>query len=93
MQFAGALGLGRNVSTTIGKRLARPEEFVAIPEVLMWAMLSALLAASIWLLVATMLELPVSTTHSIVGCAALLSPALDLRGSLLTSKRVIHAMQ
>ena len=33
----------------------------------MYGMLCALLSAGIWLILATYLELPVSTTHSIVG--------------------------
>ena len=68
VQFAGALLLGRGVSKTISKGLADPEYFQDIPEVLMWGMFSALFAAGTWLLIATALEMPVSTTHSIVGC-------------------------
>ena len=37
------------------------------PELLIFGMLSALLAAGIWLLVASAMGWPVSTTHSIVG--------------------------
>ncbi|MDP6415458.1 MAG: anion permease, partial [Gammaproteobacteria bacterium] len=37
------------------------------PELLMFGMLAALLAAGVWLLIASMRGWPVSTTHSIVG--------------------------
>jgi PiT family inorganic phosphate transporter len=39
----------------------------AQPELLIYGMMSALLAAGIWLLIATQLGWPVSTTHTIVG--------------------------
>ena len=41
--------------------------FADSPELLVYGMLSALLAAGVWLLFATRAGLPVSTTHSIVG--------------------------
>src|SRR5690606_25391196 len=37
------------------------------PEVLVFGMLAALLAAGMWLLVASRMGWPVSTTHSIIG--------------------------
>ena len=42
----------------------------ASPDIVMYGMLAALTAAGIWLLVATRLGWPVSTTHSIVGAIA-----------------------
>ena len=42
-------------------------QYVDKPDLFMYGMLCALLAGGIWLLLATYLELPVSTTHSIVG--------------------------
>ncbi|MEC9318259.1 MAG: inorganic phosphate transporter, partial [Pseudomonadota bacterium] len=41
--------------------------FVDQPELLVFGMISALLAAGVWLLIASFLGWPVSTTHSIVG--------------------------
>jgi sodium-dependent phosphate transporter len=43
------------------------------PEILMYGMLCALIAAGTWLIIATYLETPVSTTHSIIGYASLQS--------------------
>jgi sodium-dependent phosphate transporter len=97
--MGGALLLGSSVSATIRSGIADTTAYESRPDLLMYGMLCALLAAGIWLLVATLLEvgrcraaaaarrarrqpsppltatppphrlaqLPVSTTHSIVG--------------------------
>jgi len=44
-----------------------PALFAATPEIFVYGMIAALLAAAVWLSLATRLGLPVSTTHSIVG--------------------------
>jgi len=66
-EFAGAYLAGGEVTSTIRKGIIDPTYFVDIPELLVFGMISALLAAALWLLVASMLGWPVSTTHSIVG--------------------------
>jgi phosphate/sulfate permease len=55
------------VSETIRSGIADPSCFVNMPAVLMYGMMCVDLASGIWLLLATYLELPVSTTHSAVG--------------------------
>ena len=55
------------MTSTIRSGIAKPEAYTYSPELLMYGMLCALLSAGIWLALATFLELPVSTTHSIVG--------------------------
>ncbi|MDP8205963.1 MAG: inorganic phosphate transporter [Candidatus Electryonea clarkiae] len=67
MEFAGAVLAGSHVTDTIRKGIINAQLFESDPHLLMYGMLSALLAAAIWLHVATLLGLPVSTTHSIVG--------------------------
>ncbi len=62
----GALIAGGDVVTTISKSIISPESF-SDPALFVWAMLSALLAAALWVNLATYLGAPVSTTHSIVG--------------------------
>ena len=66
-EFAGAVLVGSHVTDTIRKGMVDPAVFSANPDVLMLGMLSALLAAAVWLQLATIYGLPVSTTHSIVG--------------------------
>jgi len=66
-EFAGAYLAGGEVTATIRKGIISPEYFTANPELLVYGMLSALLAAGTWLMIASILGWPVSTTHSIVG--------------------------
>ena len=66
-EFAGAYLAGGEVTSTIRKGIIDAAPFVAHPEILVFGMTSALLAAGIWLVVASYLGWPVSTTHSIVG--------------------------
>ena len=66
-EFAGAYLAGGEVTSTIRKGIIDPELLSDEPELLIYGMMSALLAAGIWLLIATTFGWPVSTTHSIVG--------------------------
>ncbi len=66
-EFLGAWLAGGEVTATIRGGIIDPELLEADPQVLVYGMLSALLAAAIWLLIASAKGWPVSTTHSIVG--------------------------
>ncbi len=66
-EFAGAFIAGGNVTKTIRKGIIDPAPITANPELLVYGMLGALLAAAIWLMIASTRGWPVSTTHSIVG--------------------------
>ncbi len=66
-EFAGAYLAGGEVTSTIRKGIIDSTYFVESPELLVYGMIASLLAAGIWLLVASYLGWPVSTTHSIVG--------------------------
>ncbi|GHF83947.1 inorganic phosphate transporter [Thalassotalea marina] len=66
-EFAGAYLAGGEVTSTIRKGIIDPTYFTAIPDQLVFGMIAALLAAATWLLIASTLGWPVSTTHSIVG--------------------------
>jgi inorganic phosphate transporter, PiT family len=65
-ETAGALIAGGDVVSTISGGIVSPDA-VADPKTFVWAMMSALLAAALWLNLATWVGAPVSTTHSIVG--------------------------
>ncbi len=66
-EFTGAFLAGGQVTSTIRKGIIDADLLSGSPELLVYGMLAALLAAGIWLLVASKYGLPVSTTHSIVG--------------------------
>ncbi|MBO6560831.1 MAG: inorganic phosphate transporter [Nisaea sp.] len=65
-ESAGALLAGGDVVKTVSKGIISPGESVSVGE-FRDLMLSALFAAALWINLATMLNAPVSTTHSIVG--------------------------
>ncbi len=66
-EFFGAFLAGGHVTKTIRKGIIDSASVVDSPEILVFGMLAALLAAGIWLMVASSRGWPVSTTHSIVG--------------------------
>ncbi|WP_088329740.1 inorganic phosphate transporter [Lacimicrobium sp. SS2-24] len=66
-EFAGAYLAGGEVTSTIRKGIIDSAYFVDTPELLVFGMIASLLAAGIWLVVASWLGWPVSTTHSIIG--------------------------
>ena len=66
-EFTGAFIAGGNVTSTIRKGIIDPTPITGQPEILVYGMLAALLAAAVWLTVASWRGWPVSTTHSIIG--------------------------
>lgn len=66
-EFGGAVLLGAGVTNTIRSNIADLSYYTQKPDLYMYGMLCAMLATGLWILLATYLELPVSTTHSIVG--------------------------
>ncbi|MBB1361228.1 MULTISPECIES: inorganic phosphate transporter [unclassified Shewanella] len=66
-EFAGAFLAGGEVTSTIRKGIIDASYFTDVPELLVYGMIASLLAAGIWLVVASALGWPVSTTHSIIG--------------------------
>ena len=69
LEFAGAYLAGGSVTDTIRKGIIDPTMPILVenPNLLVYGMLSALLAAGSWLMIATHYGWPVSTTHSIIG--------------------------
>ena len=68
-EFAGAYLAGGEVTSTIRSGIIDIEMagFADSPELLVYGMLSSLLAAGLWLMIASSFGWPVSTTHSIIG--------------------------
>jgi PiT family inorganic phosphate transporter len=65
-ESAGALIAGGDVVSTISKGIIDPAQ-VQNSQTFIDAMMAALIAAAIWVNLATVLNAPVSTTHSVVG--------------------------
>ncbi|MFT5260868.1 MAG: PiT family inorganic phosphate transporter [Saprospiraceae bacterium] len=92
-EFAGAYLAGGEVTKTIRKGIVDTGAFANDPQMLIWGMLAALLAAGTWLLIASSRGWPVSTTHSIVGavvgfaavCVGVESVAWGKVGSIVIS--------
>lgn len=67
LECAGAFLLGSHVSETVESGIVDPSFFEMQPQIYVYGMLSSLLAAGVWLQIASYFGWPVSTTHSIVG--------------------------
>lgn len=65
-EFLGAYLAGGEVVSTIKDGILSPECPIAPPDLVL-GMISAMLSAGLWLIVATLFSWPVSTTHSIIG--------------------------
>lgn len=70
LEFLGAFLVGGQVTKTVRGGILDPQISAAAPELIVYGMLAALMAAGTWLVVASRLGWPVSTTHSIVGAIA-----------------------
>lgn len=66
-EFTGAMALGAGVTSTIAGGVINLRSFEPYPALYMLGMFSALVGSVIWVALATVLKLPVSTTHAIVG--------------------------
>jgi len=67
LEFAGAFFVGSHVSDTVRRGIVDPAIFSDDPQAFVFGMLAALLAAGLWLQIASSFGWPVSTTHAIVG--------------------------
>lgn len=66
-EFAGAFLAGGQVTSTIRKGIIDNSSVASTPELLIFGMLASLIAAGLWLLIASRAGWPVSTTHTIIG--------------------------
>ncbi len=68
LEFTGAVLFGSNVSQTLITGILDPAQFT--PQILLIGMIAVLVAAGIWLNVATLFGFPVSSSHATVGAIA-----------------------
>ena len=77
-EFAGAVLVGAQVTDTVRKGIVDPAVLATLPGItphdaaviLVIGMSAALISAAFWLNMSTLIGMPVSTTHSIVGAVA-----------------------
>lgn len=67
LEFVGAFFFGSHVSETIQTGIVDTTSFADQPQLIVYGMLASLIAAGVWLQVASYYGWPVSTTHTIVG--------------------------
>jgi PiT family inorganic phosphate transporter len=70
LNFLGAVFVGTHVSNAHRVDIVYPEAFSSEPMLLLYGMFAALIAAAIFITIATYFGLPISTTHAIVGAIA-----------------------
>ncbi|KAL3083256.1 hypothetical protein niasHS_011058 [Heterodera schachtii] len=67
METLGAMLVGSNVTATMSKKVVNIDLYIKHPDQFFLGQLAILGGGSVWLVTATLLRLPVSSTHSIVG--------------------------
>ena len=70
LEFAGAVLFGRRVSSTLAVSIANPDLFVSQPQTLLLGMIAVLISCGLWLQIATARQLPVASSHAVVGAIA-----------------------
>jgi len=66
LNFVGAVFVGPHVAETIKGGIVK-SDMIVDPHVLLLGFIASLLAAAIWITLSTWKEMPISTTHSIIG--------------------------
>jgi inorganic phosphate transporter, PiT family len=70
LEFTGAVLFGRQVSSTLATSIANPNLFVSQPNTLLLGMIAVLISCGLWLQIATTKNLPVASSHAVVGAIA-----------------------
>ena len=70
LEFMGAVVFGQEVSAKLATGIVDPALFAQTPQILLVGMVSVLISAGIWLNIATLFGLPVSSSHATVGAIA-----------------------
>jgi solute carrier family 20 (sodium-dependent phosphate transporter) len=67
-EFLGSVLLGASVTNTVRGKIFDTKLYDDQPEIIMLGMTTSIMVGTVMLLFATYLGLPVSTTHTVVGC-------------------------
>ena len=70
LEFMGAVVFGQEVSAKLATGIIDPALFAQTPQILLVGMVSVLISAGVWLNIATLFGLPVSSSHATVGAIA-----------------------
>ncbi|PAX59832.1 inorganic phosphate transporter [Brunnivagina elsteri] len=70
LEFTGAVLFGHEVTETLATNIINPALFSNAPQLLLMGMVSVLIACGLWLQIATLRGLPVSSSHAVVGAIA-----------------------
>jgi inorganic phosphate transporter, PiT family len=70
LEFTGAVLFGRQVSSTLAISIANPDLFISQPQTLLLGMVAVLISCGLWLQIATAKNLPVASSHAVVGAIA-----------------------
>ena len=70
LEFTGAVLFGRQVSSTLAVSIANPDLFITQPQTLLLGMIAVLISCGLWLQIATTKNLPVASSHAVVGAIA-----------------------
>ncbi|KAM3093911.1 inorganic phosphate transporter [Phormidesmis sp. 146-35] len=70
LEFTGAVLFGQEVSAKLATGVVNLESFASMPQIFLLGMIAVLIAAGIWLNVATVFGFPVSSSHATVGAIA-----------------------
>ncbi len=70
LEFTGAVLFGRQVSSTLAVSIANPDLFISQPQTLLLGMVAVLMSCGLWLQIATAKNLPVASSHAVVGAIA-----------------------
>jgi phosphate/sulfate permease len=67
-EFCGVLFLGASVTSTVRGKIFNTSDYEDQPEIVLLGMFTSLVSASFMMMIATYMGMPVSTTHTVIGC-------------------------
>jgi inorganic phosphate transporter, PiT family len=70
LEFTGAVLFGRQVASTLATSITNPDVFITQPQTLLVGTIAVLISCGLWLQIATTKNLPVASSHAVVGAIA-----------------------